>query len=186
MAIFLEDVDLLRSGLGLKKEEEYALALQHFTSLGIGDISNVAVRVGLLQTLGCLVSAILHLHENQIRHKDPELMNILLSHDGLWVTDFSTSTDFSELSQSTTGSCEQGTPKFFAPEVSAFKPNGRPADIIFSTLYISLKLFALSKNRSLDLLKRLREAKDFSSKRILILSLNGWMHSALSSWLICF
>src|SRR5205823_2587772 len=101
-------------GLSQGKEEEYALAGQHFTSLGISDISNLAVRARLLQTLGCLASAILYLHENQIRHKDLKLMNILLSHDGLWVTDFGTSTDFSELYQSATEGGERGTPKYFA------------------------------------------------------------------------
>jgi len=88
-------------------------------------------------------------------------MNILLSRDGLWVTDFGTSTDFSELSQSATEGCERGTPKYFAPEVSAFEPNGRSADI-FSLGCIFLEMVASSNKYSLFSLKHIRQARDCS------------------------
>lgn len=65
--------------------------------------------------IGCLVSAITYLHDQQIRHKDLKPSNILLSADRLWLTDFGSSTDFSLLSQSATDN-ERGTPRYFAPE----------------------------------------------------------------------
>jgi serine/threonine protein kinase len=65
--------------------------------------------------IGCLVSAIDYLHDQKIRHKDLKPSNILLSPDQLWLTDFGSSTDFSQLSQSATDN-ERGTPRYFAPE----------------------------------------------------------------------
>jgi serine/threonine protein kinase len=88
-------------------------------------------------------------------------MNILLSHNGLWITDFGTSTDFSAFEESATQGGERGTPKYFAPEVAAFEPNGRSADI-FSLGCIFLEMVALRNGRSLGLLKRLRPLKDCS------------------------
>jgi len=165
MATFLEDVDLVSPAGVPGTEQEYALANQRLASLGIVGVPSIptwaAARPRLLQSVGCLASAILYLHENQIRHKDLKPMNILLSCDGLWVTDFGTSTDFSELSQSTSEGCERGTPKYFAPEVSAFEPNGRSADI-FSLGCIFLEIVASSNNYSLYSLKHIRQARDCS------------------------
>jgi serine/threonine protein kinase len=65
--------------------------------------------------IGCLVSAISYLHDEKIRHKDLKPSNILLSPDHLWVSDFGSATDFTELSHSATNN-ERGTPRYFAPE----------------------------------------------------------------------
>jgi serine/threonine protein kinase len=65
--------------------------------------------------IGCLISAVAYLHDQKIRHKDLKPSNILLSRDRLWLSDFSSATDFTLLSQSATDS-ERGTPRYFAPE----------------------------------------------------------------------
>jgi len=65
--------------------------------------------------IGCLVSAIAYLHSQKIRHKDLKPSNILLAESQLWITDFGSATDFSQLSQSATDN-ERGTPRYFAPE----------------------------------------------------------------------
>lgn len=78
--------------------------------------------------LGCLVSAIAYLHDQQIRHKDLKPSNILLSKGRLWLSDFGSATDFSLLSQSATDN-ERGTPRYFSPEVSSRKYSGAGADI---------------------------------------------------------
>jgi serine/threonine protein kinase len=70
--------------------------------------------------IGCLVSAISYLHDQKVRHKDLKPSNILLSRDGLWLSDFGSATDFSLLSQSATNN-ERGSPRYFSPEVSAYK-----------------------------------------------------------------
>lgn len=72
--------------------------------------------------IGCLVSAVEYLHEQEIRHKDLKPSNVLLSSDGLDLSDFGSAKDFSLLSQSATDN-ERGTPKYFAPEVCP-KPRG--------------------------------------------------------------
>jgi serine/threonine protein kinase len=113
------------------------------------------------QKIGCLCSAIAYLHQNRIRHKDIKPSNILLSANGLWVTDFGTSTDFSTLAESLAQNGERGTPKYFAPEVADFEPNGRPADI-FSLGCVLLEMVGLCNDYSLDYMKNLRQLKDSS------------------------
>jgi serine/threonine protein kinase len=106
-------------------------------------------------------SAIAYLHENHIRHKDVKPSNILLSADGLWVADFGASTDFSSLTQSTTQNGERGTPKYFAPEVAEFKPNGYAADI-FSLGCVFLEMIGLCNKYSLAFMRTLRPQRDGS------------------------
>ena len=69
--------------------------------------------------IGCLISTIayLHSHELQIRHKDIKPSNILLTPHGLYLSDFGSATDFSELSKSATDNA-RGTLRYCAPEVS--------------------------------------------------------------------
>ena len=66
--------------------------------------------------IGCLVSAVAYLHANRIRHKDLKPSSILMTPEGVRLSDFGSATDFSLLSQSATDN-ERGTPKYFAPEV---------------------------------------------------------------------
>ncbi|KAH6878144.1 kinase-like domain-containing protein [Alternaria rosae] len=101
--------------------------------------------------IGCLVSAIAYLHDKQIRHKDLKPSNILLSAGQLWLTDFGSSTDFTLLSQSATDN-ERGTPRYFAPEVAAWKPSGRAADM-FSLGCVLLEILSVHRRGSLQLLR---------------------------------
>jgi serine/threonine protein kinase len=120
-----------------------------------------AAKMRLKQSIGCISSAIAYLHENRIRHKDVKPSNILLSRDGLWVADFGSSTDFSTLTESVTQNGERGTPKYFAPEVAQFEPNGRFADI-FSLGCVFLEMIGLCNGYSLEFMKTLRPEKDCS------------------------
>ncbi|KAF2000281.1 kinase-like protein, partial [Amniculicola lignicola CBS 123094] len=96
----------------------------------------------LYSQIGCIVAAVEYLHIQSIRHKDLKPSNILLSPNRLWLTDFGSATDFSMLSVSATENGERGTPKYFAPEVATFSPNGRAADI-FSLGCILLEICTL-------------------------------------------
>jgi serine/threonine protein kinase len=115
----------------------------------------------LYPKIGCLASAIAYLHEQKVRHKDLKPSNVLLSRNNLWVTDFGTSTDFSLLSTSATENGERGTPKYFAPEVAAFKPNGRSADV-FSLGCIFLEMLTVAKYGRLRFMRMSRPAMDGS------------------------
>jgi serine/threonine protein kinase len=101
-----------------------------------------AARARIWESYGCITSAMLYLHNNSIKHKDIKPLNILLSHDGLWITDFGHSTDFSEFSNSATTGGERGTIKYCAPEVAAFERSGRSADV-FSLGCIFFEMAAL-------------------------------------------
>ncbi|OCL14380.1 kinase-like protein, partial [Glonium stellatum] len=86
-------------------------------------------RKWLCQQFGCLASAIYYIHQNGIRHKDLKPSNVLLTPSGVRLTDFGTSTDFSDRPSSESNNGERGTPIYFAPEVAAHQISGRPADI---------------------------------------------------------
>ena len=115
----------------------------------------------LRRTIGCISSAVAYLHQSDIKHKDLKPSNILLSKDGLWLTDFGTATDFSILSSSVTDNGERGTPKYFAPEVASFEPSGRAADI-FSMGCIFFEIMILCIGHTLELSTELRQSNDKS------------------------
>ncbi|KAF2189364.1 kinase-like protein [Zopfia rhizophila CBS 207.26] len=180
LATFIEDLDWFRrmDGAELNKDlhagffsvadssDEGSMRAARLVALGIYSHLTVAevirmTAARLEHALGCMASAIAYLHYSGIKHKDLKPSNVLLSHNGLWVTDFGTATDFSILSRSTTESGERGTPKYFAPEVAAFAPSGRSADI-FSLGCIFLEIFTLCIGYSLEETQRLRVHHDKS------------------------
>ncbi|RYC79911.1 hypothetical protein BFJ63_vAg17203 [Fusarium oxysporum f. sp. narcissi] len=165
LGTFLEDVDNLLKGPG-DAGIDYQAMTQRLHSLGIDTTQNLdsahyAALTRLKQSIGYTSSAIAYLHQRSIRHKDIKPSYILLSSAGLWVTDFGTSTDFSGISQSITQNGERGTPKYFAPEVAEYEPNGRSADI-FSLGCVFLEMMGLCNGYSLKYLKSLRPKKDLS------------------------
>ncbi|KAH7393845.1 kinase-like domain-containing protein [Phaeosphaeria sp. MPI-PUGE-AT-0046c] len=149
LSTFLEDIDYLErfsrslsSGhpTNLEFEEEGERTRRCATVCGFGYLNHVTryiypnnvveiAKAKLWRSYRCIASAIQHLHENSIRHKDIKPHNILLSPEGLWVTDFGLSTDFSGISTSNTSGGERGTVKYCAPEIAAFQRSGRSADI---------------------------------------------------------
>lgn len=188
LGTFLEDVDTLIS--------------KEFTAGDVSDINsqNLARRLGQLglmeshsleatrwaaltrlkKSVGCISGAIAYLHRNGVRHKDIKPSNILISANGLWITDFGSSTDFSLFSQSVTLNGERGTPKYFAPEVAQFEPNGRPADI-FSLGCVFLEIICLCNGYSLKYMRSLRPEKDLSFQANLQQLLNWFNFSGTAT-----
>lgn len=169
LGTFLEEVDSLMSENSTTNDRgdiDYQKIAHRLSQLGLSPSNGLphtrrAVVTRLKMSIGCISDAVAYLHENGIRHKDIKPSNILLSADGLWVTDFGTATDFSLFSQSNTQNGERGTPKYFAPEVAEFKPNGRSADI-FSLGCVFLEMIGLCNRYSLSFMKSLRPRKDLS------------------------
>jgi hypothetical protein len=101
---------------------------------------------------GCLTSAMLYLHENNIRHKDIKPSNILLSRKGIWITDFGASKDFTSDFTSTSASQERGTLKYCAPEVAKFEESGRSADIFsLGCVFLEMMIVLVHKHTLSDL-----------------------------------
>jgi serine/threonine protein kinase len=79
---------------------------------------------------GCLCSAVMYLHNEQIRHKDIKPQNILLKNHTVLITDFGTARDWSEESHSTTtGKVAAYTAGYAAPEVVNWDPRNSSSDI---------------------------------------------------------
>lgn len=114
-----------------------------------------------------------YIHESNIKHKDLKPSNILLSKNGLWLTDFGIATDFSVLTTSGTDNGERGTPKYFAPEVARFEPSGRAADI-FSMGCIFFEIMILCFGHTLDLSTKPRHLDDKSFQSNLD-NVNAWL-----------
>jgi len=161
MATFFEDFETVLGENCTTNDERSA----RLTALGLPCESQASLhshgREFLYSKIGCLTSAIAYLHEQKVRHKDLKPSNVLLSRNNLWVTDFGTSTDFSLLSTSATENGERGTPKYFAPEVAAFKRNGRSADI-FSLGCIFLEILTAVKYGTPGSIRMSRPAMDGS------------------------
>ncbi|KAH9882617.1 hypothetical protein J1614_000853 [Plenodomus biglobosus] len=81
------------------------------------------------QSAGCIASAISFLHHHRIRHKDLKPSQVLLSSNGLWITDFGWSRDMSNLDQSTTSGGDNITLKYQAPERANGLRCGWPEDV---------------------------------------------------------
>jgi serine/threonine protein kinase len=78
---------------------------------------------------GCLTTALGYLHDNRIRHKDIKPSNILIKHDQVYLTDFGTVLDWSELGNSTTATAPPTTPRYCAPEVMMYMERNSSSDI---------------------------------------------------------
>ncbi|KAJ4377332.1 hypothetical protein N0V83_000157 [Neocucurbitaria cava] len=83
----------------------------------------------LTQCFGCIGEAVAYLHCHAIRHKDLKPAQILLSTQGLWITDFGWSKDFSGSSNSVTNGGHEITLKYHAPERAANQYCGKSEDI---------------------------------------------------------
>ena len=113
-------------------------------------------------TFGCLTRAIAYLHENKIRHKDIKPSNILLSRDGIWLTDFGAAKDYTADLTSTSESRERGTLRYCAPEVFSYEKSSRSADI-FSLGCVFLEMVVvLTHSHTLAELSKLRLLKNRS------------------------
>ncbi|CAN9189619.1 kinase-like protein [Alternaria alternata] len=115
----------------------------------------------LEKTIGCIASAVSYLHGSGIKHKDLKPSNVVLSADGLWITDFGSATDFSTLSSSLTDNGERGTPRYFSPEVASYDPSGSSSDI-FAMGCVFLEIITLCMGYSLETTQTLRAREDKS------------------------
>ncbi|KAH7397293.1 kinase-like domain-containing protein [Pyrenochaeta sp. MPI-SDFR-AT-0127] len=150
LAVFLQDVDLLGQWTeherieGIRtRTEDLDLAVESLSTMtGFripwslkGALEKSGTRLyemslGILRSnFGCITNAVAWLHQQGIRHKDLKPSQILLSSDGLWLTDFGWSKDISELTQSATDGGQNITLKYQAPERARKQLCGRPEDI---------------------------------------------------------
>ena len=99
-------------------------------------------------SVGCIATAVRYLHEHGIRHRDLKPSQVLLSNNGLWLTDFGLSRDFSEEDTSATSNGDRITTKYHAPERQAGEPCGRKEDIFgLGCIFLEMAVVASWKTR---------------------------------------
>ncbi|QDS76068.1 hypothetical protein FKW77_005856 [Venturia effusa] len=115
----------------------------------------------LLRCFGCLASALAYLHSESIRHKNLKPSNVLLSFDGLWLTDFETSIDTPESPCTAIRREDYNISKYIAPEMTRPEPCGMAADI-FSMGAMFVEMIALCDNMRLHVVHDLCPDGDHS------------------------
>lgn len=102
---------------------------------------------------GCLISALAYAHSERIKHEDIKPNNILIKDKKVYLTDFGTAKDFSELEASTVSDYQiTGTPVYWAPEPRIW---GRAADI-FALGCVFSEMLTVRQKRSLQDYRRAR------------------------------
>lgn len=149
LAAYLQDVDVIRRKRleGAMPDQDYVTACDMVRSLSkadstldVEDILAEAQQI-LCQSFGCIASAVASLHEQGIRHKDLKPSQVLLSRNGLWLTDFGCSNDMSDVGSSLTSNGDIITKKYHSPERVERLPCGRAEDIFaLGCIYLEMWL----------------------------------------------
>ncbi|KAI9783700.1 MAG: hypothetical protein M1839_003548 [Geoglossum umbratile] len=168
LATFFKDLDVFKTHQALRDfKKSNPDPIHRFTLLGI-DVKGCRfaadfAREWLYQSFGCLAGAVHYIHRSKMRHKDLKPSNILLTPTGIMLTDFGSSTDFSNLPSSESNNGERGTPLYFAPEVADRKDSGRPADIFsLGCVFLEMVWSSCMLDRTMDELKCARSGGDHS------------------------
>lgn len=134
--------DNLRSIVSNDELEQYPLSL-----LTMRDKLITASGDRLRKAFGCIAQAVKYIHDQSIRHKDIKPSQILISSDGLWLTDFGWSRDTSEMTNSATSGGDTISFRYHAPERAQMKECGRPEDIFaLGCTYLEMVLCLESQN----------------------------------------
>lgn len=124
-----EDVECAIEILAEFRSENVSVDVFPTSALKKLSLFHVEILDRLARDIGCITYAVKWLHDNHIRHKDLKPSQILLSPQGLWLTDFGWAMDTSDMTQSKTVGGKTTTPKYLAPERALKQPCGRPEDI---------------------------------------------------------
>ncbi|UPX10305.1 uncharacterized protein EKO05_0000972 [Ascochyta rabiei] len=144
LRLFVQELDILRRlnhrhiirlVTSYTDMDTFALVLHPVADESLKSMLNRPLSVAelsiLRQSFGCLISALVYLHEErQVRHKDIKPDNILLDRDRIYLCDFGISLDWSEIGEATThGKPFQRTIGYCAPEVISWQSRNDASDI---------------------------------------------------------
>jgi serine/threonine protein kinase len=103
---------------------------------------------------GCLASALAYLHNQNVRHKDIKLQNILVFRGDVLFSDFGLSHDFTDDVGSTTSGLTPASPRYCAPEVAAYEARNTSSDI-WSLGCVFLEMICALNRISVDSIKNI-------------------------------
>ena len=93
----------------------------------------------LERCFGCLSSALKHIHQRAVRHKDIKPGNILLDGGRILLSDFGNAFDGTELGATTSGPAASFTREYCAPEVQASRKRNAKSDMFsLGCVYVDL------------------------------------------------
>lgn len=151
LAAFIKYLDIFKSTetiLKIRQRDDGQEAIYGFEKLGIEIIDSQTTvhkaQTWLRQRFQCLANAIQYLHHEGIKHKDLKPSNILLDADGVYISDFGSSTDFSGLTTSNTNNTTYTTRKYCGPELLQGLKSTRRSFDIFSLGCVFLEMFISS------------------------------------------
>jgi serine/threonine protein kinase len=123
-------------------------------NLSVEDEASYQTRMGfLVESLGCLTSAIAYIHEETTKHMDIKPQNILVRSIAferyrwrIYLADFGLSRSFASQGHSQTDGPISRTPRYCAPEVYYYERRGRAADI-FSLGCVFIEMMSVVKGK---------------------------------------
>lgn len=105
---------------------------------------------------GCLISALLYAHEENIYHGDIKPLNILVKDNRPYLADFGSAKDVTQLQASTSSHQEiAGTPVYWAPETE----RGKAADV-FALGCVFSEMLTVRQKRTLEDYRAARKSND--------------------------
>ena len=109
---------------------------------------------------GCLIVALVHAHNESVKHNDIKPSNILIKNGSPYLSDFGSAKDFSHLEMSTSRDDSiAGTPVYYAPERP---PWGRRADV-FALGCVFSEMLTVRCGRTLPEYRDFRQVMDIEN-----------------------
>jgi serine/threonine protein kinase len=116
---------------------------------------------------GCLAGAVDYLHENNIRHRDLKLQNVLIKDNVVYLADFGTALDWSKFTRQTTQDRDTpGTPNYMAPEAATRGAARNTASDMWSLGVVYLEIATVLKGYPLAQWYEFCQTKASSLRRI--------------------
>lgn len=142
--------------------EVFALVLDPVADNSLRDLLNQASSIPLnlgdltylRQWFGCLASALVHLHDKNVRHKDIKPSNVLLRKGTVYLCDFGISFDCTGFDPTTEGPSPR-TPGYCAPEVQDATARDYRSDVWSLGRVFCDMLVVLAGSRITELLERI-------------------------------
>jgi serine/threonine protein kinase len=151
--------------------------LAYVLSLSVEARRTIIPDDSLRKAYGCLSFSLSHMHEMGIRHKDIKPQNVLVRNASLIFTDFGTSKDYSELTNSLTMG-GTSTRKYAAPKFTGDVNHQAPADV-FALGLVLLSIWSVLEGWQADAPQNFASIGSSSPFRDKMAAMESWINDRL-------